>query len=141
MKKFIALFAAAALALTAFAENISPNQVPNSLRQFVTTHYGKNVTITKAERDRKSGGFEYEVKLSNGAEIEYGISDEWLEIEDFNGVPEAIVGQTITTHVKQHHPNATIVKIEREYPGFKVKLSNGVKLIYDRAGAFLRHDK
>lgn len=141
MKKFIAMFAAALLALGTAAENINPNQVPNSLRQFVVTHYGKEVTITRAERERKGEGFEYEVKLSNGAEIDYGISDEWLEIEDVNGVPQAIVGETIAAHVKANHPNAKIVKIEREARGFEVKLSNGLELVYDRAGRFLRLDK
>lgn len=141
MKKFFALFAAVALALTAFAENINPNQVPNSLRQFVTTHYGKNVTITKAERDRKSGGYEYEIKLSNGVEIDYGISEEWLEVEDINGVPTAIVGEEITTHVTNTYPGTKVVKIERKHPGFEVKLSDGKELIYDRSGKFVRHDK
>lgn len=141
MKKLFALFAAVALALTAFAENIDPNQVPNSLRQFVATHYGKNVTITKAERERKSGAFEYEITLSNGVEIDYGISEEWLEVEDLNGVPTTIVGEQITTHVTTAYPNAKVVKIERKHPGYEVELSNGTEFIYDRAGKFLRVDK
>lgn len=141
MKKFIALFAAAAFTLAAFAENINPDQVPNSLRQFIALHYGKNVTITKAERDRKFSGFEYEVTLSNGAEIDYGVSEEWLEVEDHNGVPFGIVGKEITDHVAKIHPKEKVVKIEREAKVFEVKLSNGAKLIYDHAGKFLRHDK
>lgn len=138
-----AILAGAAFSARAADEKVAPEQVPQGLRTFVTKHFGKDVKIVKAERDRKFDGFEYEVTLSNGAEIDYGVSGEWLEV-DCDGVvisvPETIVNSAIIRHVKGAYPGTAIEKITREYPGYEVKLSNGVELIYDNDYNFVRVD-
>lgn len=148
MNKITSILLSAMLAGTVFSaraddEKVAPEQVPQGLRTFVAQHFGSDVKIVEAERDRKFNGFEYEVKLSNGAEIDYGVSGEWLEVDCGDvviSVPETIINAAILQHVKGTYPGMSIEKITREYPGYEIKLSNGVELIYDSNYKFVRID-
>ncbi len=146
MKKLFAMALVAVMALfganrAAADQWISPEEVPATLKTFVTQNFGKDVTIVKASKDRKAGAFEYDVTLSNGVEIDYGVDQQWTEIDGEDAgvdIPAAIVGETIVSDINVRYPGAKVRKIERKYRGYEVTLNNGRELKYDKNGKLTR---
>lgn len=145
MKKIASLVllivASLGLAFNAYAgQRISPSEVPQPIQSFVQDNFGKNISIVKASRDAKAGGYEYDIKLSNGVEIDYGVNGEWLEV-DANGtredIPRNIVGEEISQQIQVKYPGRHVRKIERESQGFEIVLDNGQHLMASPNGATL----
>ncbi|MBC8644054.1 PepSY-like domain-containing protein [Flavobacterium lindanitolerans] len=55
-------------------------------------------------------------------------------------VPTAIVPEAITTYVTANYAGQTINTIEIERTGYDIELSNGLDLVFDSRGQFIRID-
>ena len=51
-------------------------------------------------------------------------------------VPQGLVMKPIQRYVTKNFPGVKIVKIEKDFKGFEVDLSDGVELKFDRLGTF-----
>lgn len=135
----LALIASLGVSLTAYAdERISPNDVPQPMQHFVTNNFGSSAKIVKASRDKKHGGYEYDLTLDNGVEVEYGTSGQWVEIDAKKSkthVPYSVMGQQLWQKLAKKYPHRTVSKIEREYKGYKITLDNGTHLFASPDGA------
>lgn len=141
----LALIASMGLSLTAYAdERISPNDVPEPLQHFVTNNFGPDTKIVKASRDQKKGGYEYDLTLDNGVEVEYGTAGHWTEIDAKKAnthVPYSIIGQQLWQQIAKQYPHNNVKKIERERDGYELTLDNGVHLFASNTGALSRLSK
>lgn len=82
------------------------------------------------------GKCDYEVVLSNGAEIEFNSKGEWKEVDCGH---QAVMKQ-IRQYISSNYKGAKIVQIEKNDNSYDIELSNGVDLEFDRSGRFLRID-
>lgn len=84
---------------------------------------------------------EYEVVLADGTEIEFDRAGNWKSVEVGKGaeVPSAIVPEAIRKYVKKTQ-NQKIVGIEKDRRHYEVELANGVEMIFDLSGNFVRYD-
>ncbi|MDO4714964.1 MAG: PepSY-like domain-containing protein [Bacteroidales bacterium] len=117
-----------------------PVTLPATAQQFISKHHSK-AKVSHVQRDREDGQRTYEVFFENGDYIEFDAKGQWLEIKCRGSqVPASIMPTAMTQHLKAQHPNARVVKIERERRYLVVELANGIELIYDRNGNFKRYD-
>ena len=98
---------------------------------FINEHFaGIDITYAKEEWDFLKHS--YEVRLANGAKIEFTSKGVWDEVEcRFGEVPAAIIPQAIKEYVNKNYAGAKIIYIEKDRNDYEVKLSNRLELKFD----------
>lgn len=145
MKKI--LLAAGLIAAVAFSgmarDNYSRNAdvLPTVAQELLKKNFKADVSFVKEE---KSMGriSEYEVVLTDGTEVTFDAKGNWRDVEASakRGVPESMVPAAIAGYVKQNHKNTVIVSIDKERNHYDVELSNGIDIVFDANGTFVRYD-
>ena len=120
---------------SAMADNdkvINKSQLPAPAQQFINEHFaGIDITYAKEEWDFLKHS--YEVRLANGAKIEFTSKGVWDEVEcRFGEVPAAIIPQAIREYVDKNYAGAKIIYIEKDRNDYEVKLSNRLELKFDK---------
>lgn len=128
----------AASARNTYSRNVS--DLPGVAQTTLKNNFKAKVSIIKIEKDLR--GTEYEVVLTDGTEIDFNSKGEWknVEVSINNKVPDSMVPQAIRDYVKANNQNKKIVGIEKKSDTYEVELQNGVDLVFNRAGKFLRYD-
>lgn len=144
MKHYIMIAAALIAGVVLFTEcasmRIPYRRLPSNARAFIETYFPTE-TCVYAERDRDDGRKEYEVKLSNGVEIDFHGSGDWKKVDcKYSFLPAGIVPETIIADVAVRYPGAGISKAERALGGYEITVGNGLELIYSSDGRFVRAD-
>ena len=122
-------------------ERISYGRLPAAARTFIETYFPAESCVY-AERDRDDGRREYEVRLSNGAEIKFDAQGQWFEVDcKFSLLPAGIVPQTIAADIAARYPGAGAYKVERAMGGYEISIGSGLELIYSAAGTFVREER
>ena len=112
--------------------------LPEEAKKFVETMF-PGQTISYATLDKDFFSKTYEVRLDNFVDIEFDKNGTWDKVEcNYIAVPADLVPASIAGYVKNHFPNAKIVKIDKERRGYEVKLSNKLELHFNSHGK-LRH--
>lgn len=107
--------------------------LPAESRLFLSDHYPKAaVSHIKIEKNLL-GTKGYDVILTNGVHVEFNRSGQWKEVEGHRTViPEALVPPGIILYVRNNFADNEIVSIEKESYDCKIKLDNGLELLFDR---------
>ena len=72
--------------------------------------------------------------LADGTKIEFSRKGNWEEVDcRYSEVPAAVVPAPIANFVSENHPDARVLKIERDRRGYEVKLSNRVELSFNNS--------
>lgn len=123
-------------------EDLSPEDLPASIRDFVTTHFS-GATIEEAERENNGN---YEIELSNDVELIFDSAGKFLGRPDDDGnddsddddIAISDLPQVILDYIATNYPDNSIIEAEREDDnGFEVTLNNGTELEFDSEGNFL----
>lgn len=114
--------------------------MPANIKSFLAKYYPK-ATVAKYEAKSTVVGKKYEVKLNNGAEIDFDKNGNWEEISDKQGVPTALIPVKIKTYLDQKYKGLKVESIDKEKNKIKVDLMNDIDLEFDKNGKFLRIDK
>ncbi|EOR99297.1 hypothetical protein C799_03177 [Bacteroides thetaiotaomicron dnLKV9] len=129
------------LCLTCCSDEISYRKLPEKARNFIEIYFPEQSCVY-AERDRDNGQKEYEVRLSNGTEIEFYESGDWKSVDcKYSFLPEGIVPETIVADIAVRYPGAGIYEAEREAGGYEISIGNGLELIYSADGRFIREER
>lgn len=121
-------------------EAAAKEDIPNVAMSFLNNYYS-NVAIAKYEVKNDVLGKSFEVKLNNGAEVEFNEAGKWNEISDPQGIDNDLVPQSIKDYVAKNYAGAHITKVKLEKKNIKIDLSNDVDLIFDGGGNFVKVDK
>lgn len=134
----VALIAGVVLFTECASMRIPYRRLPAPARTFVETYFPTERCVY-AERDRDDGRKEYEVKLSNGAELEFYGSGDWKKVDcKYSFLPAGIVPEAIVADLVVRYPGAGINKAERALGGYEITIGNGLELIYSADGRFVR---
>ena len=108
-----------------FADWIVPvTALPQKSRAFINSTF-PGVQIWKVERD----GGKFEVKLSNGVDIDFYMNGDWKDIDgEWVTIPFSVLPPSVANTVKQTYPQAAIIKVEKEWGNYKIKLNNFMEL-------------
>ena len=107
------------------------NKLPVAAREMINKHFPQaKVEYIKIEKDLFLST-SYDVKMSDGIELEFNSKGEWIEIDCKNkAVPAIFIPNTIGGH--------KIIKIERDRKGYELTLENGLEVDFDQFGGFLK---
>lgn len=104
--------------------------LPQKSRAFINSTF-PGVQIWKVERD----GGKFEVKLSNGVDIDFYMNGDWKDIDgEWVTIPFSVLPATVANTVKQTYPQAAIIKVEKEWGNYKIKLNNFMELYITASG-------
>ncbi|MBF7046243.1 PepSY-like domain-containing protein [Campylobacter volucris] len=132
MKKLILIFFLSFNLLNAGIV-ISPDSLPVDIKKFIQEHF-PNATIGLIEQDSHS----YEIYLSDGSELEFFLNGKLKEAENHRALNISILPIPVQNIIKNTHPNASVIEVERKISHYKIKLNNEIKLYIDDNGIILR---
>lgn len=143
MKKILVVMTILVFSLAACADHhhlVEYSELPTQSQVFLQKYF--NVSdISYIERERDGGHYEYSVHLKNTTEIDFDEQGNLRSIDcKILPIPEGIVSKVVDVFVKLHYPSQFIVEYSIGYRYLQVELSNGVDLIFDREGHFIRID-
>jgi uncharacterized protein YuzE len=119
---------------------IPVEQLPASAKTFVKKYFPQ-ATIEYATKDTEFMGTTYEVRLSDGTEVDFDKKGNWDNVDcKTKAVPALLVPAAIAQYVKAHYPNTVIVKIDKERGGYEIELSNDLDLKFNSKGKLIGID-
>ncbi len=144
MKKHFHLtmaFAALIVTLAGCSDRpVLPAQLPQEIQVFVQQYF-PNQQVSYADKDWDWFGYQYDVMLADGTEINFDTNNAWDKVESrLNPVPAALVPAPIATYVNTNFQAVSIVKIDKERYGYEVELANGLELKFNPQGALMSMD-
>ncbi|WP_313368788.1 PepSY-like domain-containing protein [Sphingobacterium mizutaii] len=122
---------------------VTEDQLPQSASQFLNENFKGVKILSVVEEKEGLSGKEFDVLLDNGIEIKFDKNGQWLDIDakaDTATLPDNLIPTAIRDYVKQNYANAGINSIEKEKHGYDVELTNGLDLVFDKDGKFVRID-
>ena len=119
---------------------IPVEQLPAPAKTFVKKYFPQ-ATIEYATKDTEFMGTTYEVRLSDGTEVDFNKKGNWDNVDcKTKAVPASLVPAAIAQYVKAHYPNTVIVKIDKERGGYEIELSNDLDLKFNSKGKLIGID-
>lgn len=139
MKKFLFLIvcAAAALSVSAAPQKVDFDKLPKNSQEFIQQNFPRE-KIKNVEMDREASWDKYTVYFTSGTQVSFeGGSGDWSQIIMKDGyVPAATVPVKIKSYAGNNYPGFGIVAMETTKDGYKIKLSNGTNLLFDKDGDY-----
>ena len=135
MKKILFVFAAMMMfAGMASADNdriVPYEKLPAKAQEFVKKYFpSEKVSYVKEEADFLE--LSYEVVFAQGTKVEFTGQGEWKEVDcRYSTLNEDLVPEQIRSYVRQNFPDTKLVKIEKGYRDYEVKLTNRLELTFD----------
>ena len=134
-KTFLAIACLFTLVTNACADNhqpISQTQLPEKAQTFLSTYFPEaKISLVRKEIDVIE--LNYDVIFTDGCKVEFDRKGNWTEVDCISHpLPVGIVPEAIENVVKAHYPDAKVVKIERDFREFDVKLNNRVELTFNK---------
>ena len=108
------------------------SSLPQNTQDFISKHF-QNVEVTYIERDWE----DIEVYLANGTQIDFFPNGEWKEVKSYGNMPTTILPANVLATVNKTYPQAAIIKIEKQFTIYEIKLNNMMELYIDGNGSLL----
>lgn len=121
---------------------ISEALLPQTAKTFLSQYFS-NAEVAGITMKTDDGKKEYEVYMTNGMKIKFDELGDWTDVDAPTGqiVPEGFVPEKIASYVSENYPNYGINEISKERYGYDVDLTNGLDLVFNADGDFVRIDK
>lgn len=144
MKKlfFSILLMAFALSLDACADGkpVGFDQLPQNAQTTITQYFSKE-DVLLVKLDKENLLTEYEVKLKDGTELEFDRNGNLKKIDSQQKrVPNGLIPEKVLAYVNANYPDAFITEWGKDDLRWKAELNNGLELVFNNDGEFLRYD-
>ena len=105
-------------------KKIDFGELPGEARSFIENYF-PSADILSIVQEKEDGRKEYQVKLSDGTDMEFDEDGEWTNIECyFSPLPTGILPANVITKVEELHPEAYINGVEKELGGYVVEVTD-----------------
>ena len=133
-KLFLVITVISVTSISAFAGVvIQPSGLPKAAQDFIKKSF-PNDPILYAEQNRK----DFEAVLQSGIEIEFFINGEWKEIKSpYQPLSATLLPNAVSKSLKQKYPQASILKIEKQYSSYEISLDNRREIYISNNGEVL----
>lgn len=147
MKKTLLLALIAIISVLATQTMRAQNykSLPENAKEYISRHF-QNSAINHYEKETELLDIEHKVYINHSGVSyrlefdKYGNITEISSLDNRTPLPQSVLPVKITQHAKQVYPNACIVEWEKKRSTQTIELDNGVELVYNRRGDFLRMD-
>ncbi|HEX9151744.1 MAG TPA: PepSY-like domain-containing protein [Flavobacterium sp.] len=121
-------------------KKISSSELPKDASAFLAKHF-PGIPINRASKDWEHGEKGYEVRLTDGTEVEFTKDGSWREVDGHKkAIPTAYIPKSIVAYVKANYPNEQITHIDKGHKNVDVDLTHRIDLEFDTNGKFLKAD-
>lgn len=124
-------------------EEINYEALVEPSKNFVTDYFSTEEVfkVRKNFRPERNGAL-YKVLFKSAIEVEFNNSGEWVSVEHERdmALPTDFMPQNLVNYVEATYPNVGICSIEKEHAAYEVELTNGLELLFDLDGNFIRVD-
>lgn len=122
----------------------STGTLPGTARDFIKQHFS-SVNVAGVEENSNWKIWEdekYEVKLSNGIELDFDENGNILEIDTQNNetIPMSALPSKIASYLEANHANAKVTGWEKQDEEQEVELADGTEVEFDIEGNFRKLD-
>lgn len=119
---------------------ISFEDLPTKAKTFVITYFGHyDIRFVKIEMTMTRT--DYTVQFENGMKIEFNSIGDWDEVNSpADCLPSDFLNNMIINHLNKNYPDCCLHVISKGKHKFEVELTNGLELIFNKKGEFLRYD-
>ena len=133
-KLFLVITVISVTSISAFAGVvIQPSGLPKAAQDFIKKSF-PNDPILYAEQNRK----DFDVALQSGIEIEFFINGEWKEVKSpYQPLSATLLPNAVSNALKQKYPQASILKIEKQYSSYEISLDNRREIYISNNGEVL----
>ena len=133
-KLFLVITVISVTSISAFAGVVmQPSGLPKAAQDFIKKSF-PNDPILYAEQNRK----DFDVALQSGIEIEFFINGEWKEIKSpYQPLSATLLPNAVSNALKQKYPQASILKIEKQYSSYEISLDNRREIYISNNGEVL----
>ncbi len=133
-KLFFVFTATTVMSLSAMAGVvIQPSGLPKAAQDFIKKSF-PNDPIIYAEQNRN----DFEAALESGVEIEFFINGDWKEIKSpYKPLSQTLLPNAVANALKQKYPQASILKIQKQYSSYEVSLDNRREVYISNSGEIL----
>lgn len=146
MKKYIlaALAVASLAAVPMVASNdrvITLAELPRIAQDFASKYFAaKQLGVVTLDNEVVSKT--YDLIYADGTKLEFDGKGNWTEVSVPHGssIPTGIVPAAIVSDLAKRFPQQSVQHIERKRRGYELELSNGLDLVYNSKGRFVRID-
>lgn len=112
-------------------KKIDFGDLPSEARSFIENYF-PSADVLSIVQEKEDGRKEYQVKLSNGTDMEFDEDGEWTNIECyFSPLPTGILPANVITKVEELHPEAYINGVEKELGGYVVEVTDAGGIDWD----------
>lgn len=112
-------------------KKIDFGDLPSEARSFIENYF-PSADILSIVQEKEDGRKEYQVKLSDGTDMEFDEDGEWTNIEcHFSPLPTGILPANVITKVEELHPEAYINGVEKELGGYVVEVTDAGGIDWD----------
>ena len=120
---------------------VLPTELPVPITSFIQQNF-PGQTISFAKKDLEITGWQYDVVLADGTQIDFDTDEMWDKIQSSmtNPVPTQLIPAPIVTHLQANFTDAMVLKIDKERNGYEIELANGLELRYNEQGALMEMD-
>ena len=143
MKKIFSIFVLCAVyALSSFAGDVpaDPSKLPDPAKAFIKTNFPQ-AKIAAVLIDYEGMAIEnYKAMLSDGTGLKFTPTGDMKEVRNYAGVLPALVPEKIAAHIAKTFPGVKVIKLEKKWTGFDVKVSSGMELKFSPDGTFMGID-
>lgn len=115
----------AAFALTSCDDEkrIDFGDLPGTAQTFISTYFG-DIEVISIIREKDDGTKNYDVRLSDGTEIEFDANGDWTSVECFfSELPAGILPAAVTDKVQELHPDGYVNGVDKELGGYVVEVT------------------
>lgn len=119
---------------------LKAEEVPQEITAYVASHLPDN-NVVYGKKEVKANKTKYEIRLRDGAELEFNEKMELKEVKSKSGLPLAVVPKKIWDYTAAKYPGISIVEWEKKKGYQKIELHNGFDLYFDESGNFTRLKK
>lgn len=143
MKKGIVSAVFALFSMGMFAQNSTAN-LPATAQNYVKQHFS-SVSVQEVNENSNWQIWEdekYEVKLSNGIELDFDENGNIIEIDSQNNeaIPVSALPSKVASYLQATYANAQVKGWEKDDKDQEVELSDGTDLEFDAEGNFRKID-
>jgi len=118
------------------------NDLPQAARAILSKNFKSKLDLYIKIESTLGMIEEYEVVLADGTEVEFDRKGNWTKVETpiNKSVPSSMLPKALSGYVSKNHKGAKIVGAEKERNKYKIELDNGLDLIFDLNGNFVKFD-
>lgn len=136
-KIFTLLLIASSLFATA-QDKQKVKKLPAEATTFLDANF-KGIQIQEMHKEKEGTSFKYEVKLTNGAEIEFNSRGRWIELESKTvSLPTTMLQNTVGAYIQKTYPNAKVTEVKKGIRFNFVEINDETMLQFDIEGKFYK---